>query len=97
MAKDLHREYDEFLAKRKLHLLLRSHCTAAKPLQIGDMVHIYVKHSLKMGKASDPKVVLSIDQKAGYITVLGRTNIPVTVAFEDDRLTILCEHLSLCA
>lgn len=45
----LRNAHDELVAKRKLNLILRSHATSSPPIQVGDMVHVYIKRGLEKG------------------------------------------------
>ena len=63
IPKDLLTVRETLMAKRKLNLILKSKSTSLTPVQIGDLVQVFVKlQHEKRGRWSNPKPVLSYDK-----------------------------------
>ena len=79
----------ELLAKRKLDLILRSNAVRDKPLSVGDIGNVHVKHdSQKRGAWSQAKPVLHFDVSSQTVTVPGAKGKYIQAATEDVRYAI---------
>lgn len=75
--------HDEVVVNRKLNLILFFHAISSTPIKISDMVQVYIKRCLdKLGKWTQPHVVLSIDPNSSSIPVPGACHTPVTLRLE---------------
>ena len=80
---------DQFQARRKLALILRSKAVTEVPLSVGDLVEVYQKRDHeKRGKWSAPKPITSVNHKARSVTVPGKNGRTINVAFEDTRTAV---------
>lgn len=79
----------DLLAKRKLHLIMRTQVSPSQTFDVGDLVEIYIKNEHgKRGRWSSPRLVTSVNREAGFITVPGKRGHTCNAAFEDVRLAV---------
>lgn len=96
LAKLVH-AHDELKAKRKLTLMLRSKVTRDSVVELGDLVQVFVKEGKdKRGKRLSTRVVLSVDNDFGIVSVLGSSGRPISAAAEDVRIAIVDDELAVC-
>lgn len=82
----------DLLARRKLHLIMRTNVSPTQSFKVGDLIEIYIKRDpCKRGRWTSPRIVTSVDRDAGFVTVPGKNGKFVNAAFEDARLS-LDEH-----
>lgn len=75
------------MAKCKLKVILRTHATPTQSFNVSNIVQAYNKpDKAERGAWSSTRLVLSVNNEAGFVTVPGRSGHSRNVAFEDVRL-----------
>lgn len=65
---DVLQAHEDLAAKRKLTRILRSKSIVDLPVNVSDLVQIFIKHEKqKRGQWSSPKTILSFDKNSGTV------------------------------
>lgn len=80
--------HEPIIAKRKLHLMLRSKSPDTNiTLKIGDLVQLFIKVPTdKRGKWTNPHPLVHYEKRVEAITVPGSNGKTISAAFEETRL-----------
>ncbi len=93
---DLLKARETISAKRKLKLIPRSKSTTNLPINVGDLVQVFIKlQHENRGKWSSPKPVLSYDKSSGIVTVPGQNGRKIRTSVQDVRFAVTNDELAI--
>lgn len=84
------------MANRKLNLVLRSKYKYESPLNVVDLVQVFIKiHHEKRGKWASAELVVSYDEASSIVTVPGQNNNRIKAAVDDVSFAISDDELAV--
>lgn len=93
---DIAKAWDEIFANQKPTNILGSNCITLQNICTGDLVQVCIKHENEWrGKWSPPRIVLTIDIKAGGVRVPGSEVQNLRAAAEDVRAALIEDVLTV--
>eukprot|EP00173_Palmaria_palmata_P002678 Plantae.Rhodophyta-Palmaria_palmata.ctg2798.p1 GENE.Plantae.Rhodophyta-Palmaria_palmata.ctg2798~~Plantae.Rhodophyta-Palmaria_palmata.ctg2798.p1 ORF type:complete len:702 (+),score=86.29 Plantae.Rhodophyta-Palmaria_palmata.ctg2798:107-2212(+) len=89
VPKELTEAQEEFIAKRKLNLILKSKNVYDIDISVGQLVDVYVKKANeKRGEWILQKKIISFDRSSGIVTIPGKKGRVLKCAIEDCRYSV---------